>query len=123
MVRFSVFEIFQSTLLDFNMIESGKIAYLDARAELIRCGKGLVRRIADLDCWHKNKQEMLRRDMVAAAQKASRAQLQAFPCWPVVDAWLAEVTKPLQTRKKCLVLQGEFCTGKTEFVRVFFHLG
>ena len=52
-----------------------------------------------------------------------RAQLQAFPCWPVVDAWLAEVTKPLQTRKKCLVLQGEFCTGKTEFVRVFFHLG
>ena len=119
--RFRDFPIDPSWI--FNMVESGKIAYLEARAELIRCGKGLVRRIADLDCWHKNKQEMLVKDMVAAAQKASRAQLQAFPRWPVVDAWLSVVTMPLQTRKKCLVLQGESRTGKTEFVRGLFSLG
>ena len=58
---------------------------------------------------------MLVRDMVSTAQAASR--------WPLVHAWLSEVTKPLQTRKKCLVLQGPSRTGKTEFVRGLFSLG
>ena len=107
----------------FNMVESGKIAYAEARAELVRCGKGLVRRLADLDCWHQARQEMLVHDMVSAAQKASRGQLQKFPRWPLVDAWLAEVTKPLQTRKRFLVLQGLSRTGKTEFVIGLFSLG
>ena len=62
-------------------------------------------------------------DMVSTAQAASRGQLQSFPRWPLVDAWLAEVMKPLQTRKKCLVLHGPSRTGKTEFVRPLFPLG
>ena len=33
------------------------------------------------------------------------------------------MTKPLQRRKKCLVLQGPSRTGKTEFVRGLFPLG
>ena len=119
--RFRDFPIDPSWI--FNMIESGKLLYEEARAELVRCGKGLVRRVADLECWHKNKQEMLVREMVAAAQSACRSQLRPFPRWPVVDAWLTEVTKPLQSRKKCLVLHGPSRTGKTEFVRGLFSLG
>ena len=105
------------------MIESEKMAYAEARAELIQCGKGLVRRLADLECLHKNRQELPVRDMIDSAQAASWGQLQSFPRWPLVDEWLAEVTKPLQTRKPCLVLQGPSCTGKTEFVRGLFSLG
>ena len=63
------------------------------------------------------------KEMVATAQAASRRQLQPFPRWSLVDAWLKEVTKPLQTRKKFLVLQGPSRTGKTEFVRGLFSLG
>ena len=107
----------------FNMVESGKVAYEEAKAELVLCGKGLVRRLADLECWHKSRQEMLVKEMVATAQAASRRQLQPFPRWSLVDAWLKEVTKPLQTRKKFLVLQGPSRTGKTEFVRGLFSLG
>ena len=62
-------------------------------------------------------------ELVSEAQAASRAQLQKFPRQPVVDAWLHEATKPLQTRKRCLVLQGPSRTGKTEFVRGLFALG
>ena len=61
--------------------------------------------------------------MVLAAQAASRRQLQPFPRWPVVDAWLGEVTKSFQIRKKCLVLQGPSRTGKTEFARGLFSPG
>ena len=61
--------------------------------------------------------------MVLAAQAASRSQLRAFPRWPLVDAWLAEVMRPWQSRKRCLVLQGPSRTGKTEFVRGLFPLG
>ena len=90
---------------------------------MIHCGKGLSRRLADLECWHANKSELLVREMVSAAQASSRQELQPFPRWPIVDAWLAEVTKPLQTRKRCLVLQGPSRTGKTEFVRGLFPFG
>lgn len=107
----------------FNMIEGEKIDYQEARGELIQCGKGLVRRMADLECWHKHKQERLVDQMVSKAQTASRAQLKKFPRWPIVDAWLGEVTKPLLARKRCLVLQGPSRTGKTEFVRGLFALG
>ena len=83
----------------FNMIESGKMDYQSARGELIRCGKGLDRRLADLDAWHKARQDSLVEEMVSKAQASSRAQLRTFPRWPLVDAWLVDATKPLQPRK------------------------
>ena len=105
------------------MIEGDKIYYTDAKRELVKWGKGLVRRLADLECWHRAKREYLVEEMVHKASAESRAQLQTFPRWPIADAWLAEVTKPLQTRKRCLVLHGPSRTGKTEFVRGLFPLG
>ena len=107
----------------FNMVEAGKITYTQARSELILCGKGLTRRLADLDLWHRSTQAIQVNEMVLTLQAASRQHLQAFPRWPIVDAWLTEVMKPLQTRKKCLVLHGPSRTGKTEFVRALWPLG
>ena len=54
----------------FNMVAAGKIAYEEAKAESVWCGKGFVRRLSDLECWHKNRQEMLIREMGDAVQAA-----------------------------------------------------
>ena len=63
----------------FNKVEAEKMAYQEAKTELIRCGKGLVRRLADLECWHRNRQDLLVHDMVQSAQTASRESLQKIP--------------------------------------------
>ena len=107
----------------FNMIESEKMDYKSAKSELVKCGKGLVRRLADLECWKAKKDEILVEEMVEKASAVSRQHLQVFPRWPVVDAWLSEVTRPNLARKRCLVLHGPSRTGKTEFVRGLFPLG
>ena len=108
----------------FNLIEGDKIEYAEAKRELISCGKGLARRLCDLEAWHKGKQDLLVAEMVKKAQAHSRLSLQQFPRWPIVDAWLQEVTKPFLPRKRCLVLTGPSRTGKTEFARgLFFARG
>ena len=97
--------------------------YQNARSELIHCGEGLVHRLADLDCCGQAKSERLVNELVSKVQASSRAQLQHFPSWRLVDEWLREVMKPLQPRKRFLVLHGPSCTGKTEFVRALFPPG
>ena len=85
----------------FNKVEAEKMAYQEAKTELIRCGKGLVRRLADLECWHRNRQDLLVHDMVQSAQTASRESLQEkIPVWPAATEWLASVMKPMQPRNK-----------------------
>ena len=107
----------------FSMVESRKITYEDARSELIRCAKACDRRLKDLDCWHKNNQEAALKRHVEQRQIEIRSTLKPFPSWPVVDAWLEEVMKPAQSRKRVLVLSGPSRTGKTEFVRTLFPIG
>ena len=107
----------------FNLIEGGKMGYHEARSELVQCGKGLVRRLADLECWHKNRQDMLVQEMVTRAQIATRQTFKPFPRHVVVDKWLAEVAIPMLPRKPFLVLHGPSKRGKTEFVRGLFALG
>ena len=101
----------------FNLLEAEKMAHWEAKTELIRCGKGLVRRWADLECLSPNREELLVHDMFKRAQETSRQQLQKFPIWPIANAWLASVMKPMQPCKKVLVLNGPSHTGKTEFAR------
>ena len=105
------------------MTKSGKMDYAEAKNELIQCGKGMVRRLADLDRWHRRNQEGLARKMVLAAQSVSQSQLRVVLQWRLVDAWLAEVMQPLQSQKRCLVVQGPSHTGKTQFVRSLFPSG
>ena len=57
-----------------------------ARSELIRCAKACDRRLADLDCWHKNNQEAALKLHVEQRRIEIRSTLKPFPSWPVVDA-------------------------------------
>ena len=107
----------------FNLIEADKMSYQMARTELIRCAKACDRRLRDLDSWHKNKQQAELNQVVAQRLLEIRQSLRPFPSWKLVDEWLAEVTRPAQSRKRVLVLTGPSRTGKTEFVRCLFPIG
>ena len=105
--------------MDIRSGRSSNMVYKDARVELIRCAKACDRRLRDLDCWHSNMQQMALESVVEERQKEIRSQLKEFPSWPIVDAWLKEVQRPGQSRKRVLALAGPSRTG-TEFVRKLF---
>ena len=79
-----------------------------------------MRGLAALECWKVKTDEFLVEEMVEKASAVSRQHMQVFPRWPMVDAWLCEVTRPKLARKRCLVLHGPSRTGETEFVRGAF---
>ena len=55
--RFRDFPIDPSWVL--HMFKAEKLPWLqEAKTELIRCGKGLVRQLTDLECWHRNRQDL-----------------------------------------------------------------
>ena len=107
----------------FNMVQNNKITYENARSELIRCGKGLCRRLADLDRWHaaRLEQEMMVRS--EQLQKKLRSTLKTFQRFDVVDKWLGENFRTVAARRKFLVITGPSGVGKTEFVRSLFEFG
>ena len=107
----------------FTLVEQGKITYQNARSELIRCAKGCDRRLRDLECWHKSKQEAALRQVVEQRQLAVRQNLRPFPSWQIVDEWLAEVMRPAQSRKRVLVLAGPSRTGKRSLCGACFLRG
>ncbi len=107
----------------FNLVESGKITYSNAREQLITCGKGLMRRLADLDCWHRNCEFLEQKRHADAVQASIRDSFVAFPEVPQVSEWLATVQRPSLSRKKFLVLTGRSQTGKTEYARSLFPIG
>ena len=41
----------------FNMIQQDKFEYKSAKTEVIRCGKGLTRRLQDLERWRQPRQQ------------------------------------------------------------------
>ena len=104
----------------FNLIQSGKMHYAAARAQFVRCGKGLVRRLQDLDRWHASQQESLIEVRAHATQLRLRQGLRAFRPIPAVDAWLDMYSSGVHARKRLLVLDGPSGMGKTEFVRSLF---
>ena len=107
----------------FNLVEAQKMTYDVARKELVKTGKGLVRRLQDLECWHKKSQELELEEHVFNVQKRIRTRLSAFPAVPEINFWLHRSMQPELTRKHFLVLTGPSQMGKTEYVRSLFPVG
>ena len=99
------------------LVVQDKMRVLDARTEMIRSGRGLVRRLGDLDklleC--RKEQEMSRR--VALLQAGLSSSMRRFRVFPEIEAWRSSYEKEGLPRKKFLVLEGGSGLGKTEFVR------
>ena len=107
----------------FNLVQACKMGYENARTEIIRCVKHCERNLKDLDCWFKNKQQAALQQLVAQRQMEVRRDLVPFPSWMVVNEWMAEVARPVQSRKRVLVLSGPSRTGKQNLCDACFHLG
>ena len=107
----------------FAMIENRKLSYLNARHQLIFTGKGLSRRLHDLDTWHKANEVLELQEHSLAVQQQIRSTNKPFRTLIDVDTWLERAMQPYQPRKKMLVLTGPSRMGKTEYVRSLFPLG
>ena len=90
----------------FNLVESSKITYENAREQLVSCGKGLTRRLQDFETWHKHKQQLLLAKKVEQRQEEICKTLQPFPKWPIVMTWLTQNSASNLPRKQFMVLDG-----------------
>jgi hypothetical protein len=107
----------------FNLLQANKISYENAKRELIKCGKGLTRRLMDLEKWRSAKAEMELAARATAVQEQLRSSMKQFRDFPIVKQWLSDSTARLVSRKKFLVITGPSGVGKSEYVRSLFELG
>ena len=79
--RFRDFRIDPSWVL--RMFKAEKLPWLqEAKTELIRCGKGLVRQLTDLECWHRNRQDLGARHGPVRSDGQSRGSSKNSPYGP-----------------------------------------
>ena len=99
-----------------NLLQQRKIAFGDARAELIKVGKNLPRLLQNLDKMGTRR----RTDFVARATWSGCIEIELvekavpFRKVPAVEAWLAQYQHDF-FRYRFLVLEGLSGLGKTQF--------
>ena len=104
----------------FSMLQSRKMELCDARKEIIKCGKGLVRKLADLDKLAQMKMEVKLEERIALVQTEIAKTNLTFKTFPVIEKWKEDSMRDFQRRKKFLVMEGPSGVGKTEYVRGLF---
>ena len=111
-----------------NLIQGGKISLPDARAEVLKTGESVCRRLADVDRLIAADRELRLRARMAEVQSALRSTQRRSATVAAVDAWLVRcrsdpaAARPSGAlrRKPFLVLCGPSGFGKTEFLRNIF---
>ena len=86
----------------FHLVQQQKIEYEDAKSLIVRCGRGIQRRLQDLNTWKTAKGEMDARAYVDAAQKVHAETNLPKRDVETVEKWKADNTKPMMRRKKYL---------------------
>ena len=102
------------------MVAGEKMALRVGREQMIRCGKGLNRRLNDLERLAQARREIKLEARVREVQRHLESTALRFHQFPVVQQWLAHAGAPFQRRKPFLVLEGPSGVGKTEFIRALF---
>ena len=87
---------------------------------IVRSGRGLGRRLADLKAWRVASAGMEQRGYVQEAARVHAAANKEWRRLPAVDEGGGASTRPWLRRKKFLVLVGPTGMGKTEFVKALF---
>ena len=104
----------------FSMLQSQKMELKDARTEIIKCGKGLVRKLADLDKLTQMKMELSLEHRISEVQTEIAKTNLVFKKYDLIENWKEKSMQPFQRRKKFLVMEGPSGVGKTEYVRALF---
>lgn len=103
----------------FSLVQAEKLEYKEARAELVKTGQCLSKRLSDLDKWYREVEQAKLEAHVQERQRALQRQLCPFRRVEAVDNWVLENSTP-RMRKRFLVLEGPSGVAKTEFARSIF---
>jgi hypothetical protein len=82
------------------LVAAQKMTVEDAREQVIQSGRGLVRRLADIDKLAQCRREAAIAARLAEVHRQLAATQVAFKVFPAIDAWRAEAEAPAQRRKK-----------------------
>ena len=109
----------------FNLLSQEKIYIEEARVQLFRTTKNLVRRMADFEKYRELQEQYRLEAHVERVQAHMHFQKRPQIRLPQVEAFLRKYVKNREpvARKKILVLDGPSGVGKTEFVRSLFTSG
>ena len=107
----------------FSVVEKEKMTYEDALTEVVSCVRGCERRVRDLKCWYKHKQEFMLAKKVEEDEILARSKLKQFPKHKIAENWMKEVQEVGQDRKRILVLDGKSRVGKTQYARSLWSVG
>ena len=107
----------------FSVVEKEKMTYEDALTEVVSCVRGCERRVRDLKCWYKHKQEFMLAKKVEEDEILARSKLKQFPKHKIAENWMKEVQEVGQDRKRILVLDGKSRVGKTQYARSLWPVG
>lgn len=99
------------------LLSTGKMTPAAARREFIASGRGLVRRLGDLDRLVREREALRLEARVAEIQAALSKTQARFKEVAAVTEWFRASTQPFLRRKKFLVLEGASGLGKTEYIR------
>ena len=107
----------------FSVVEKDKMTFEDALTEVVSCVRGCERRVRDLKCWYKHKQEFILAKKVEEDEILARSKLKQFPKHTIAENWMKEVQEVGQDRKRILVLDGKSRVGKTQYARSLWPVG
>ena len=100
-----------------NLVQAEKMDFDAALREMVRCGKGFIRRVQDLKAWKRAKEELALEEHVRAEQQYHREANRGWKKFPEIEAWYERNTRPHLRRKEFLVVEGPSGLGKTEYIK------
>ena len=94
------------------LVAAHKMTVEDAREQVIQSGRGLVRRLADIDKLAQCRREAAIAARLAEVHRQLAATQVAFKVFPAIDAWRAEAERPALRRKKNSRSRGRLRAGE-----------
>ncbi len=100
----------------FNLVQQRKMAFSDARRELVKSAKCLPTKLSALEVWNKETAAESLENHIKGVTSVCKALTQPFRVVDIVEDWKLQFAT-IRHRYKFLVLEGKSRTGKTQFAR------
>ena len=100
----------------FGMVQSGKMVYANARADMCRIPNGLVRNLESLDKWHQEQNRAAIAKISLQFEQGAVGQIRPWKEYPLVKLWEEQYAQA-RLRYGFLVLDGPSRMGKTQYAR------
>lgn len=101
----------------FGLVLADKMLVAAVREELVKCGKGVYRRLVDLERMERGIDEARVAARVQEVHDRIRVTSCKFRGLLAVSAWLEGASPQYQRRTRFLVLEGPSGVGKMEFAK------